>query len=59
MKAFQCDRCNKYFNKLMTIADNEVGVFRTEGSIRKDLCPSCKKALQIWWRNVEGRDESA
>ena len=56
MKAFQCDRCKRYFNELNVdgnIYPYIVNIFKGEVTERRaDLCPTCKENL-IKWLNVK------
>jgi hypothetical protein len=56
MKAFQCDRCKRYFNEKNVDGSSYpyiMNVFKGETESRvADLCPTCKENL-VKWLNVK------
>lgn len=61
MRAFRCDRCGNYFNKIPK-AEKIVVKMVSQSLVRSienddvDLCPDCQKALDSWWINKEAAE---
>ena len=60
MKAYQCDRCGKFFSHLKKDT-KEPWIFvtgsRTSTNYVKDLCEECQKEFEDWWM-LEKESES-
>ena len=48
MRAYQCDRCEEYFQS--TVRRLPLYVTKSPSNYHTlDLCPKCQKALEEWW----------
>lgn len=60
MKAFQCDRCGKFFAYSKDAKEPLIFVTgsRTSNMYIQDLCDDCQNELEVWWMIGKKKEEA-